>query len=178
MRKYMDNNPYGEQLSWFSTSDQHSYDLNSDQVDYQYPRNSQQGKVADIPSTPRSSYNAQREGSHALARMPKEQALAMVSNLKKLSLVTSIALFGVFSGIIATHLKVSASQATSLPPPPHESSQAFPSQSDDHSNSDSGGFFTHHNHRDDNFGNGGSFQQPDNGGSFQQPATGTHVSGR
>jgi len=172
----MDNNPYNEQLSWFPASEQHSYDPTSGQVYYHYPLNSQQGKVC----ATLDADNVHQKELYAPSRMPKEQAISLASKLKQFSLVGSIALFGVFSGLIATHLHSTTGNATSFPSPPHESSNAAPSQPDDHSASDSndGGFFKHH-HRDGyGFGNGGSSQQPSTGGSFQQPSTGTHVSGR
>jgi hypothetical protein len=181
----MDNNPYSEQFSWFPASEQHSYDPASGQVYYHYPRNSQQGKI-DAAMDVNSIYE---EALPPPARMPKEQAVSLANRLKQLSLVGSIALFGVFSGLIATHLHNSTGQATSFPSPPHELQNGAPPQSDDHAdpNAQSGGFFRHH-HRDGyGFGNGGDDDNGNsggnssgniNGGSFQQPSTSTHVSGR
>jgi hypothetical protein len=167
----MDDNPYSEQLSWLPASEQHSYDLSSGQVHYHYPFNSQQGKV----SATSDADNIDREKLYTPSRMPKEHAVSLASKLKQFSLVGSIALFGVFSGLIATHLHTATGNATSFPPPQHDPSNASPPRSDDQSdpNAQAGGFFKHH-HRDGyGFGNGDS-----NGGSFQQPSTGTHVSGR
>jgi hypothetical protein len=113
----MDNNPYSEQLSWFPASEQRSYDPASGQVYYHYPLNSQQGKVR----ATLDADNIHQKELYAPSRMPKEQAVSLASKLKQFSLVGSIALFGVFSGLIATHLHSTTGNATSFPPLQHES---------------------------------------------------------
>lgn len=162
----MDNNPYNEQLSWFPPTEQYTYDPASGQLRYHYPLNSQQGKVG---TTLEGDAMRQKE-RYTPTRMSKEHAIFLANKLKQFSLVGSIALFGLFSGLIATHLSNTTSQAAPPPPPQFGPSNPAPSQPGDPSTSDGGGFFRHHHHEGYSFGNGGD--------APQQPSTGTSVSRR
>src|SRR5690349_11391085 len=102
----MDNNPYNEQLSWFPASEQYTCDPASGRMYYHYPLNSQQGKIG---TTLEGDEMRQKE-RYTPARMSKEHAVSLANKLKQFSLVGSIALFGLFSGLIATHLRNTTSQ--------------------------------------------------------------------
>jgi hypothetical protein len=91
------------------------------------------------------------------ARMPKAQAQALASNLKKVVLVSSLAAFGVISALVAGNL-----QSTSASSAPGQNQITDPSQS----NSDSGNYFNQ----------GGGGYGFGNDGSGQNPSTSTRSS--
>jgi hypothetical protein len=112
----------------------------------------------------------------SVVRMPKTQAVAMARTLKKSVVVASIAVFGILSGAVATHLQspttsqsTSASQNRAAGAQPSSTSSSDSSNASSHQSSSSasaGGFFNQQ-------GGGYGFA---NGGSAQPPVSSSHVS--
>ena len=84
-----------------------------------------------------------------VVRMPKAQAQALASNLKKVALVSSLAAFGILSALVAGNLQNTAA----TPSAPNQNQLTDPSQS----NSDSNNYF-HQGGGGYGFGNNGSGQ--------------------
>lgn len=141
----METNPYDITVPWTPQQNQWTEER------YISARNSQQWS-----SVLETSMQQLRDGDQKLklvGRMPKAEALALVSTFKKWLIVASLVSFGVFSGLVAYHQADTA--ANQMPADP---SQVMPDTPPS-----SGGFFDQQG--GDNFGPGNGWQGPVSGSS-------------
>lgn len=173
------SNPYDETLPWYPESRNLARPTDFSPI---YDARRQQGQtgymvhVADDPTQwgPRTASEKlnPHKTSRIQTRMPKAQAISLASKLKKTVIITSIAAFGLLSGLVAGHLQnTSTGQSTpstqSTKPAPGASSQppSYSAPSNTTNPSDSGGFFNQQGGGGYGFGNGGSVQAPATGSS-------------
>lgn len=182
------SNPYDETQEWLPEQSQVAgvpyadptyYAAWQQQTQVNYPYN-----TGNVPGVQIVAQGNQEPGTQqdrqAADRMPKAQAISMARALKRSIVVASVAVFGVLSGLVATHLQTTTtSQSTSTPASqntssssnsnsPSTSSSTSSSNADANSGSNqnpsdttnSGGFFNQQGGGGYGFGNGDSAQPP------------------
>jgi hypothetical protein len=180
------SNPYNETQEWLPEqsgivgapySDPSYYAPWQQQTQVNYPYYT--GNIAGGQTIVQSNQGAQQsqQNQQASDRMPKAQAVSMARTLKKSIVVASIAVFGILSGLVATHLQITTtSQSASTSASQNTSSSSNSSSTSSSNNSSS-------NQSSSNTANSGSFfnQQGGgygfgNGGSAQPPVSNSRVS--
>lgn len=182
------SNPYDGTQEWLSEqremvgapySDLTHYAPAQQQTLVNYPYYSYSDNIAGAQTVPQGHLESQqtRQNKKASDRMPKAQAVSMARTLKRSMVVTSIAVFGVLSGLVATHLQTTTtSQSTSTPASQNTSSSSSSSSTSSSNNSSS-------NQNSSNTTNSGSFFNQQGGGygfgngsTSQPPVSSSHVS--
>jgi hypothetical protein len=161
------NNPYDESLNWLPYSEEQADKLRPGHTPY-WQQDQGGARFRSAGATTSQSQVAQMERlSPRPARMPKERAISLVQNLKMTLIVASIAIFGILSDLISTHLQGTQASQPSLSHSTDISSGIAPLPTA--TSPDSGNYFNQQQGGNYGFGNGG----PHDG-----PGTGTHASCR
>jgi hypothetical protein len=191
-------NPYDETLEWLPEqremtgapySDLTYYASWQQQTQVNYPYYT--GNIAGAQTIVQSNLGPQlsQQNQKASDRMPKAQAVAIARTLKRSIVVASIAVFGVLSGLVATHLQTTATgQSTSAAASQNTSSNTSSSSnssstsSSNNSNFNAGSDQNPSDQNPSNTNSGGFFNQQGggygfgNGGSAQPPVSNSRVS--
>ena len=183
------SNPYDETQVWLpeqremsgaSYSDLTYYAPAQQQTLVNYPYYT--GNIAGAQTIPQDNQGQQHtwQNEKAADRMPKAQAVSMARTLKRSIVVASIAVFGVLSGLVATHLQTTAtSQSTSTSASQNTSSSSNSSSTSSSTNSSSN---AGSDQNSSNANSGSFFNQQGggygfgNGDTSQAPVSNSHVS--
>lgn len=172
------NHRYGETSGWYESPTQSGPGAGSEYIPYYQqeqirytPYTTTPPPTSSIRATQDKIYPQQRMEQAAptrakAARMPKEEAIAIASTVKKTVVVLAIALFGLFSSLIVGTFSNAAANTTTPANNQDNSSNVSGQQGNP---SDNGGFFQQG-------GGGYGFGNGNGGGFSQSPHTHTGAS--